>query len=46
MRDLLWAMISGGIFAVAALLVIGAVAGEYHDVDSAVTWVSTLTELA
>ena len=46
MRDLLWALISGGMFAAAALLITGAVAGEYHDIDSAVAWVSTFTELA
>ena len=46
MQDFFWALVSGAMFSLAALLIIGAVAGEYHDVESAVAWVSTLTEVA
>ncbi len=46
MNELFWAVLSGGTFALAALLISGAAAGEYHDVESAVVWVSSVANIA
>jgi hypothetical protein len=46
MKDGFLALMLVGAFVMTAVLVTGALAGEYQDVDGAVQWVSTVARMA
>ncbi len=46
MKDLASALTLFAIFVFVGVLVSGALGGEYHDIDSAVAWVSSVTGIA
>lgn len=46
MKEALSTLMLMGAFVLIAVLVTGALAGEYQDVDGAVAWVSTVAKMA